>query len=67
MLGDEFVFVLAGGVFRVVSSLGDALGQRLAAVASRSTVRRLDREPANGAVQLALAEVHGGAEVPKYR
>ena len=67
MRGDAFVFVLAGGVFRVVPSLGDALAQRLAAVAPRSIVHRLDREPATGAVQLALAEVRGGVQVPKYR
>jgi N-acetylglucosamine kinase-like BadF-type ATPase len=66
MGGDAFVFVLAGGVFRVVPALADALAQRLSAVAPRSTVHRLDREPATGAVQLALAEVRGGAQVPKY-
>ena len=67
MRDDAFVFVLAGGVFRVVPSLVDALAQRLAAVAPRSSVHRLDREPATGAVQLALAEVRGGAQVPKYK
>ena len=30
MLGDAFVFVLAGGAFRVVLSLGEAVAQRLA-------------------------------------
>jgi N-acetylglucosamine kinase-like BadF-type ATPase len=67
MRGDAFVFVLAGGVFRVVPSLVDALAQRLTALAPRSTVSRLDQEPASGAVQLALAEVRGGARVPKYK
>ena len=67
MLGDAFVFVLSGGAFRVVASLGDALTRRLTAIAPRSTVRHLDREPATGAVQLALAEAHGGAQVPKYK
>jgi len=66
MRNDAFVFVLAGGVFRIVPSLGEALAQRLTAVAARSTVHRLDREPATGAVQLALAAVRGGAQVPKY-
>ena len=67
MLGDDFVFVLAGGAFRGVTSLADALVRRLVAVAPRSTVHRLDRDPATGAVQLALAEVRGGAQVPKYK
>ena len=67
MLGDPFVFVLAGGAFRVVVSLGDALARRFAVIAPRSTVHHLDREPATGAVQLALAEVHGGAQVPRYK
>jgi N-acetylglucosamine kinase-like BadF-type ATPase len=66
MRRDAFVFVLAGGVFRVLPWLGDALAEQLIAVAPRSTVHRLDREPATGAVQLALAEIRGGAQVPKY-
>jgi N-acetylglucosamine kinase-like BadF-type ATPase len=67
MEDDVFVFVLAGGVFRVVPSLVEALTRRLVAVAPRSRVERLDREPASGAVRLALAEVRGGAQVPRYR
>jgi N-acetylglucosamine kinase-like BadF-type ATPase len=67
MQNDAFVFVLAGGVFRVVPSLVDALTRRLAAVAPRSRVQRLEREPASGAVRLALAEAHGGAQVPRYK
>jgi N-acetylglucosamine kinase-like BadF-type ATPase len=67
MRGDAFVFVLAGGAFRAVESLGDSLARRLAVIAPRSTVHHLQREPAAGAVQLALAEVHGGAQVPKYK
>jgi hypothetical protein len=31
------------------------------------TVRRLDVEPAMGAVRLALAEAAGRAEIPTYR
>jgi N-acetylglucosamine kinase-like BadF-type ATPase len=67
MEDDAFVFVLAGGVFRVVPSLVDALTWRLVAVAPRSRVQLLDREPASGAVRLALAEAHGGAQVPRYK
>jgi N-acetylglucosamine kinase-like BadF-type ATPase len=66
MQDDPFVFVLAGGVFRVVPSLVDALTRRLVAIAPRSRVQRLDREPASGAVRLALAEARGGARVPRY-
>jgi N-acetylglucosamine kinase-like BadF-type ATPase len=67
MQNDAFVFVLAGGVFRVVPWLVDALTERLVVVAPRSRVQRLDREPASGAVRLALAEAHGGARVPRYK
>jgi N-acetylglucosamine kinase-like BadF-type ATPase len=67
MQDDACVFVLAGGVFRVVPWLADALARRLLLVAPRSTVQRLDREPASGAVRLALAEAHGGAQVPRYK
>jgi hypothetical protein len=45
----------------------DALTRRLVAVAPRSSVRLLDREPASGAVRLALAEAQGGAQVPRYK
>jgi N-acetylglucosamine kinase-like BadF-type ATPase len=67
MQDEAFVFVLAGGVFRVVPSLVDALTHRLVAVAPRSKVQRLDREPASGAVRLAIAEAHGGAQLPRYK
>jgi N-acetylglucosamine kinase-like BadF-type ATPase len=67
MVDEAFVFVLAGGVFRVVPSLVDALTRRLVAVAPRSRVQLLDREPASGAVRLALAEARGGARVPRYK
>ena len=67
MEDEAFVFVLAGGVFRVVPSLVDALGRRLVVVAQRSSVQLLDREPATGAVRLALAEARGGARVPRYK
>jgi N-acetylglucosamine kinase-like BadF-type ATPase len=67
MEDETFVFVLAGGVFRVVPSLVDALRRRLVVVAPRSSVQLLDREPATGAVRLALAEARGGAQVPRYK
>jgi N-acetylglucosamine kinase-like BadF-type ATPase len=67
MENDVFVFVLAGGVFRVVPSLVDAITRRLVAIAPRSRVQLLEGEPASGAVRLALAEAHGGARVPRYK
>jgi N-acetylglucosamine kinase-like BadF-type ATPase len=66
MRGEAFAFILAGGMFRVVPSLIDELRRRLTEVAPRAEVRPLDREPATGAVALALAEVQGGAQVPRY-
>jgi N-acetylglucosamine kinase-like BadF-type ATPase len=66
MRGDAFPFVLAGSMFRVVPSLVDDLRRRLAEVAPRAETRPLEAEPAQGAVALALAELRGGANLPKY-
>src|SRR5262249_48063522 len=67
MRGEAFPFVLSGGEFRVVPWLASELKRRLVDVAPRSRTLLLDREPASGAVRLALAEAHGGARVPAYR
>jgi N-acetylglucosamine kinase-like BadF-type ATPase len=67
MRGDEFTFLLAGGVFRVVPWLGGEMARRLVEVAPRCQVEILDEEPAVGAVWLALAEARGGANVPQYK
>ena len=67
MRGDEFAFVLAGGVFPVVPWLAYEVTRRLVEVAPRSQVRLLDQEPAVGAVCLALAEARGGLRLPRYR
>jgi N-acetylglucosamine kinase-like BadF-type ATPase len=67
MRGDTFTFYLAGGAFRVVPWLVAELTRRLAEVAPRGHVELLAREPAVGAVWLALAEARGGARVPRYR
>lgn len=67
MRGDAFAFLLAGGVFRAVPWLVAELQRRLSEVAPRAQTRLLDREPAAGAVRLALAEARGGARVPAYR
>jgi N-acetylglucosamine kinase-like BadF-type ATPase len=59
-------FVLAGGVFTGVPWLCDELHRRLPGIAPRGTVKRLECEPAVGAVRLALAEARGGARIPSY-
>jgi N-acetylglucosamine kinase-like BadF-type ATPase len=63
---DTFPFILAGGVFRVVPGLVERLSERLRDIAPRAAIELLREEPARGAVSLALAEVHGGAVIPKY-
>jgi N-acetylglucosamine kinase-like BadF-type ATPase len=67
MRGDPFSFYLAGGIFGVVPWLARELSHRLGEVAPRAQVERLEREPAAGAVWLALAEARGGAQVPRYK
>ena len=59
-------FVLAGGVFTGVPWLAEELKRRLPAIAPRGQVKRLEVEPALGAVRLALAEAQGGARLPSY-
>jgi N-acetylglucosamine kinase-like BadF-type ATPase len=61
------VFVLAGGMFHAVPWLAQSLRERIPQIASRATVRVLDREPAWGAVLMALADLKGEARVPVYR
>jgi N-acetylglucosamine kinase-like BadF-type ATPase len=67
LVGDEFLFVLAGGIFRAVPWLQQELDRRLPVAAPHSRVRLLDREPAAGAVALALQEARGGATLPAYK
>ena len=62
-----FTFVLSGGMFQAVPWLGDQMQLLLPALAKQSTVMHLIEPPALGAVQLALAELRGGAKVPVYR
>jgi N-acetylglucosamine kinase len=66
MRGDVFPTVLAGGVFRGVPALIEHMAMRLSEVAPRSDVRRLDGEPARGAVTLALAAARGQVALPAY-
>ncbi len=67
LVGRPFAFILSGGIFKAVPWLNDELTRRLPVVAPRSTVRLLDREPASGAVRLALQEARGEASVPRSR
>jgi N-acetylglucosamine kinase-like BadF-type ATPase len=67
LLAEPCRFILSGGIFRAVPWLEQELGRRLPAVAPNSAVTRLDREPAEGAVTLALQETRGGAQVPVYK
>jgi len=62
-----FTFVLAGGMFYALPWLCDQMQLLLPALAVRSTVMRLDDQPALGAVRLAIAEMKGGARLPVYR
>jgi N-acetylglucosamine kinase-like BadF-type ATPase len=63
---EAFEFILSGGVFAGVPWLTEELERRLPAIAPGGRVRRLEVEPALGAVRLALAEAAGGARVPTY-
>jgi N-acetylglucosamine kinase-like BadF-type ATPase len=67
-LTDEaFTFVLSGGIFRGVPWLRDQLTRALPAVAPKSTTVHLQKQPAVGAVRLALSHLRGGARVPAYQ
>ena len=67
LTGDEFPFVLAGGMFKAVPWLREEVTRLLPKIAPRSRTILLDVEPAFGAVRLALAEIHGGARIPIYK
>lgn len=66
MRGHAFTTVLAGGMFKVIPWLGVDVTRRLAEVAPRTNVTRLEVEPAVGAVTLALREARGAVKVPPY-
>ena len=66
LVGQSFTFLLSGGIFRAVPWLKDELQRRLPVTARGSSVRLLEREPAAGAVTLALHEARGGARIPRY-
>jgi N-acetylglucosamine kinase-like BadF-type ATPase len=67
LTGEAFTFILSGGIFRAVPWLAEELTRRLPLSAPRSTTQLLEREPAEGAVTLALQEAHGGARIPVYK
>jgi N-acetylglucosamine kinase-like BadF-type ATPase len=67
LVGDAFTFILAGGIFKAVPWLEQELERRLPIAAPRSRVQLLEREPAIGAVALALQEARGHATVPAYK
>ena len=66
MRGDVFPTILAGGIFKGIPLLAASLTSRLAEVAPRSDVRRLEVEPAQGAVTLAIAAARGQIVIPSY-
>ena len=66
MRGKTFPMVLSGSMFRLIPWLAEDVTHRLGEVAPRTTVRRLEVEPAMGAVHLALKELRGGVRVPPY-
>jgi N-acetylglucosamine kinase-like BadF-type ATPase len=67
LIGKPFTFVLSGGIFRAVPWLRDELQRRLPVASPQSVAVLLDREPAFGAVTLALQEAGGGAHIPLYQ
>lgn len=67
MVGQRFMFVLSGGIFRAVPWLEEELRRRLPVGSPGSSVRLLEGEPAAGAVALALQEARGGAVLPRYK
>ena len=66
MRGDPFRAVLAGGIFHAIPWLAENLTGRMSEIAPRSDVRLLDRDPALGAVTLALDLARGTLTLPSY-
>jgi N-acetylglucosamine kinase-like BadF-type ATPase len=66
MRGDVFPTLLSGGAFRGIPELTARVAAQIAEVAPRSEVRRLEIEPAVGAVKLALAATRGPVTIPPY-
>ena len=66
MRGDVFRTILAGGIFRGVPLLAATVRDRLSEIAPRSDVHLLDRDPATGAVMLAIDLARGELKLPSY-
>ena len=66
MRGEQFPTLLAGGVFRGVPMLVSQVAAQIGEIAPRSEVRKLETEPAAGAVTLALAAARGPVLIPAY-
>jgi N-acetylglucosamine kinase-like BadF-type ATPase len=58
--------VLAGGIFRAVPRMGEAVIARLSVRLPDARARRLEVEPAAGAVRLAIRAAAGESVVPGY-
>jgi N-acetylglucosamine kinase-like BadF-type ATPase len=67
LIGSDFPFVLSGGIFRAVPWLEEELTRRLPMGSPKARTILLNDEPATGAVRLALAEAHGGYQLPAYK
>ena len=67
LVGSRFPFVLAGRIFRSMPWLEHELSRRLPLESPGSRGQLLTREPAEGAVSLALQEARGAAQIPVYR
>jgi N-acetylglucosamine kinase len=63
---ERFPAIIAGGVIRGVQRLADDVTRRLRESAPEADVRRLEVEPACGAVHLALASFRGTLSIPQY-
>ena len=63
---DEFPCLLSGGTLGLESLAAD-VARHVARAAPGARVRRLAEPPAAGAVRLALAELAGGASIPRRR
>ncbi len=67
LLGEASIFILSGGILKALPWLEQELARRLQVAAPRSETKLLDRDPAEGAVTLALEEARGGAKIPVYK
>lgn len=67
LVGTDFPFVLAGGMFRAVPWLHEELARRLPLASPQSRTVLLDVEPAVGAVRLALETTRSEYHPPVYK